>query len=85
MAIEQKKTDRMLDTAIMLKGAVTQVLHGARFRVALPNGQHVLAHISGSIRKGFVRINEGDVVGLEISPYDLGKARITFAQRASQA
>jgi translation initiation factor IF-1 len=68
-----------MDPAIELRGAVTQVLRGACFRVALPNGRQVLAHISGGIRKGFVRIGEGDIVGLELSPYDLGRARITFA------
>jgi translation initiation factor IF-1 len=47
--------------------------------VALPNGRQVLAHASGLIRNQFVRISEGDVVGLELSPYDLSKARITTA------
>ena len=50
------------------------------FRVALPNGHEVLAHISGKMRKHFIRISVGDVVSLEVSPYDLAKARITFRQ-----
>ena len=55
-----------------------QVLPGTMFRVALPNGHEVLGHISGKMRKNFIRISVGDKVKLEMSPYDLGKARITF-------
>jgi translation initiation factor IF-1 len=64
---------------IELTGTVTQVLPGTMFRVALPNGHEVLAHISGKMRKHFIRISVGDRVNVEMSPYDLGKARITFA------
>jgi translation initiation factor IF-1 len=63
---------------IELTGSVMQVLPGTMFRVVLPNGHEVLAHISGKMRKNFIRINVGDRVNLEMSPYDLGKARITF-------
>ena len=63
---------------IELIGSVTQVLPGTMFRVALPNGHEVLAHISGKMRKHFIRISVGDKVKVEMSPYDLGKARITF-------
>ncbi len=63
---------------IEVTGAVTQVLPGTMFRVALPNGHEVLAHISGKMRKNFIRISVGDKVNVEMSPYDLGKARITF-------
>ncbi len=63
---------------IELTGTVTQVLPGTMFRVALPNGHEVLAHISGKMRKNFIRISVGDKVNVEMSPYDLGKARITF-------
>jgi translation initiation factor IF-1 len=65
---------------IELGGTVTQVLPGTMFRVALPNGHEVLAHISGKMRKNFIRISVGDRVNVEMSPYDLGKARITFRQ-----
>jgi translation initiation factor IF-1 len=61
-------------------GSVTQVLPGTMFRVALPSGHEVLAHISGKMRKNFIRINVGDKVKVEISPYDLGKARITYRE-----
>jgi translation initiation factor IF-1 len=63
---------------IELTGSVTQVLPGTMFRVALPNGHEVLAHISGKMRKNFIRISVGDKVKVEMSPYDLGKARITY-------
>jgi len=63
---------------IELTGSVTQVLPGTMFRVALPNGHEVLAHISGKMRKHFIRISVGDKVRVEMSPYDLGKARITY-------
>ena len=63
---------------IELTGAVTQVLPGTMFRVALPNGHQVLAHISGKLRKNWIRISVGDKVKIEMSPYDLGKARITY-------
>ena len=63
---------------IELMGNVTQVLPGTMFRVALPNGHEVLAHISGKMRKNFIRISVGDKVNVEMSPYDLNKARITY-------
>ena len=66
---------------IALQGTVTQVLPGTMFRVALPNGHEVLAHISGKMRKHFIRISVGDRVNVEMSPYDLGKARITYRER----
>ena len=51
------------------------------FRVALPNGAVVLAHISGKMRKHFIRIVPGDKVEVELSPYDLSKARIIFREQ----
>ncbi len=65
---------------IQLIGTVTQVLPGTMFRVGLANGHVVLAHISGKMRKNFIRISVGDKVQVEMSPYDLGKARIIFRQ-----
>ena len=63
---------------IELTGNVKQVLPGTMFRVALPNGHEVLTHISGKMWKNFIRISVGDKVNVAMSPYDLGKARITF-------
>jgi translation initiation factor IF-1 len=62
---------------IELAGNVIQVLPGTMFRGALPNGHQILAHISGKMRKNFIRISVGDKVNLEMSPYDLNRARIT--------
>lgn len=66
------------DDVIQMEGVVTQVLAGTMFRVKLPQGHEVLAHISGKMRKHFIRIGIGDKVSLEMSPYDLTKARITY-------
>ena len=63
---------------IELTGNVKQVLPGTMFRVALPNGHEVLAHISVKMRKNFIRISVGDKVNVVMSPYDLNKARITY-------
>ena len=54
------------------------VLAGTMFRVELNNGHQVLAHISGKMRKRFIRLTVGDRVKMEMSPYDLNKARITW-------
>ena len=63
---------------IELRGNVTQVLPGTLFQMALPNGQEVLAHVSGKMRKNFIRISVGDKVNVQMSLYDLHKARITY-------
>lgn len=68
------------EEAIEVTGTVTQVLPGTMFRVSLPNKHEVLAHISGKMRKNFIRISVGDKVNLAMSPYDIYKARITFRQ-----
>ncbi len=66
------------DHHIELEGTVLTVLPGTMFRVKLENEHEVLAHLSGKMRKHFVRLTAGDKVRLEISPYDLSKARITY-------
>ncbi len=66
------------EESIRATGTVTEVLPGTMFRVKLPNGHTVLAHISGKMRKHFVRIVPGDGVEVELSPYDLSKARIIY-------
>lgn len=66
---------------IVTEGVVTQVLPGTMFRVDLPGQRNVLAHISGKMRKHFIRIVPGDKVSLELSPYDLTKARIIFREQ----
>ena len=63
---------------IELEGKVVEALPNALFRVELETGQIVLAHVSGKIRKNFIRILQGDKVKVELSPYDLTRGRITF-------
>ncbi len=66
---------------IQLEGTISQVMPGTMFKVKLPNGHEVLAHISGKMRKNWIRIAEGDTVRVEMSPYDLSKARIIYRAR----
>ena len=56
-------------------------LGGTMFQVTLPNSHEVFAHISGKMRKHFIRIAVGDKVQVEMSPYDLSNARITYRRR----
>jgi translation initiation factor IF-1 len=63
---------------IEIKGKITAVLAGTMFRVELANQHQVLAHISGKMRKRFIRLINGDRVKMEMSPYDLDKARIVY-------
>ncbi|MFZ4774753.1 MAG: translation initiation factor IF-1 [Terrimicrobiaceae bacterium] len=68
------------DDCVTSEGVVVDVLPGTLFRVKLPSGHIVLSHISGKMRKNFIRIVPGDRVTVELSPYDLTKARITFRE-----
>ena len=70
----------MANESITAEGVVVEVLPGTMFRVKMSNGHVVLAHISGKMRKHFIRIVPGDTVTIEMSPYDLTKARITFRE-----
>ena len=67
-----------MNEAIEVEGTIMTVLPNTMFKVELDNKHQVLAHISGKMRKHFIRISVGDKVKVEMSPYDLGKARITF-------
>ncbi len=67
--------------SIEVEGKIVTVLPGTMFKVQLSNGHVVLAHISGKLRKNFIRISTGDRVKMEMSPYDLEKARITYRVR----
>jgi translation initiation factor IF-1 len=66
------------DDLISLDGTVIEVLPATMYRVQLENGHKVLAHVSGKIRKNFIRISIGDKVTVEISAYDLTKGRISY-------
>ena len=67
-----------MEEHIELEGTVKAVLAGTMFRVELANKHVVLAHISGKMRKRFIRLTIGDRVKIEMSPYDLAKARIVY-------
>ena len=66
------------ESEIEVEGTICAVLAGTMFKVRLANGHEVLAHISGKMRKRFIKIVVGDKVRMEMSPYDMTKARITF-------
>ena len=68
----------MAKDVIEFEGVIKESLPNAMFRVELENGHMVLAHISGKIRKNFIRILPGDRVKVELTPYDLNRGRITF-------
>ena len=68
----------MAKDVIEIEGTILESMPNAMFRVKLENGHEILAHISGKIRKNFIRILPGDKVKLELSPYDLTKGRISF-------
>ncbi|GAA1714306.1 translation initiation factor IF-1 [Fodinicola feengrottensis] len=67
---------------IEVEGTVVECLRNATFRVEVPNGHKVLAHISGKIRKNYIKIVPYDRVLVELSPYDLTRGRITFRYRS---
>ena len=69
------------DDVVVIDGVVSKVLPATMYRVKLPNGHEILAHISGKMRKHFIRITTGDKVRIEMSPYDLTKGRITYRYR----
>ena len=66
------------EEGIVVKGTVLEPLKNAMFRVELENGHKVLAHVSGKMRKYYIRILPGDQVTVELSPYDLSRGRITY-------
>ena len=69
------------EDAIELEGKVVEVLPNAMFKVELPNGKVILAHISGKLRMNFIRILPGDKVTVQMSPYDLTRGRITWRSK----
>lgn len=69
------------EEAIEIYGIVEEALPNAMFRVQLENGHEILAHISGKMRKFYIRILPGDKVKVELSPYDLTRGRITYRDK----
>ena len=87
MSVSKKPTrpersgKRATEEVIELEGTVLETLPNALFKVELENGHVVLAHISGKMRMHYIRIIPGDRVTLEMTPYDLTKARITYRHK----
>ena len=69
------------EDSIEMEGVVTETLPNTMFRVELENGHVITAHISGKMRKNYIRILTGDKVKVDITPYDLSKGRITYRVR----
>ena len=69
------------EEAIQMEGTVIDTLPNTTFRVELENGHVVTAHISGKMRKHYIRILTGDKVTVQMTPYDLSKGRITYRSR----
>jgi len=72
------------DEYVEVEGKIVAVLPGTMFRVELANGHRVLAHISGKLRKHFIKITTGDTVKMEMTPQDLDKARIVYRLRNAE-
>lgn len=72
------------EEAIEMEGVVTEALPNTNFRVQLDNGHVVIAHISGRMRKNYIRILMGDRVTVQLTPYDLTKGRIIFRNKDSK-
>ena len=71
------------DDSIEVIGTVVKVLPATMYRVKLDNGHEILAHISGKMRKFFIKITTGDKVTIEMSPYDLEKGRIIYRHKGN--
>ena len=69
------------DDVIEFEGEVVDTLPNTLFKVRLENGHEIIAHISGKMRKNYIRILTGDKVKVEMTPYDLSKGRITYRAR----
>ncbi|MCY4148647.1 MAG: translation initiation factor IF-1 [Gammaproteobacteria bacterium] len=69
------------EESIEMQGTIVEALPNTQFRVELENGHEIIAHISGKMRKHYIRILRGDKVTVQLTPYDLTKGRITFRSR----
>lgn len=78
---EGKITFMAKDDVIELEGTVIEALPNATFKVEIPGGHQILAHISGKLRMNFIRILPGDKVTVQMSPYDLTRGRITWRSK----
>jgi len=64
-----------------MKGKVVEALPNTQFKIELENGLSIIAHISGKMRKNYIRLVPGDMVDVEMTPYDLTKGRITYRHK----
>lgn len=78
---ERQRQQQKKKEVIEVEGVVRDALPNAQFDVELPNGHHVLAHVSGKMKVHYIRILLGDRVLVELSPYDLTRGRITYRFR----
>ena len=69
------------EESIEMEGTIIDALPNTQFKVRLENGHEIIAHISGKMRKHYIRILRGDTVTVQLTPYDLTKGRITFRAR----
>ena len=69
------------DDVIEFEGVVVEAMPNATFKVKLPNGHLVTAHISGKLRMNYIKILVGDTVTVEVSPYDISRGRITWRKK----
>ena len=69
------------EESIEMEGTIVEALPNTQFKVKLENGHEIIAHISGKMRKHYIRILRGDTVTVQLTPYDLSKGRITFRAR----
>ncbi len=77
----QLTTNMAKEESIEMEGTIIETLPNTLFRVELENGHEIIAHISGKMRKHYIRILRGDKVTVQLTPYDLSKGRITFRAR----
>ena len=80
-AKQQERTGPAKEDAIEIDGLVVEALPNVMFRIQLDNGPIILGHISGKMRKHYIRLVPGDRVKIELSPYDLERGRITYRYR----
>ncbi len=77
----EKQKHMSKDDVIEFEGTISETLPNTMFRVKLENGHEIIAHISGRMRKNYIRILTGDKVKIEMTPYDLTKGRITYRMK----
>ena len=79
--LKEMPVEQIKEEAIEVEGIVKEALPNTMFRVELQNGHIIMAHLSGKMRKHYIRIVPGDSVKVALSPYDLDRGRIIFRQR----